>query len=99
MTRITRLSIMKVTRTTRFVLLYYIDIAHTFVQIFIECSRINYMSKSNCKNSMLFVRVIMLFLRVSSCLQFHGYKLHSFYIKHILSRVDSSRRHICIKKW
>jgi len=29
MTRITRLSIMKVTRTTRFILLYYIDIAHT----------------------------------------------------------------------
>jgi len=25
---------MKVTRTTRFVLLYYIDIAHTFAQIF-----------------------------------------------------------------
>jgi len=29
MTRVTRLSIMKVTRTTRFVLLYYTDIAHT----------------------------------------------------------------------
>jgi len=31
---------------------------HTFTQIFIECSRINYVFKSNCKNSMLFVRVI-----------------------------------------
>jgi len=30
---------------------------HTFAQIFIECSRINYVSKSNCKNPMLFVRV------------------------------------------
>jgi len=39
-------------------LLYYTDIAHTFAQIFVECSRIIYMSKSNCKNSMLFVRVI-----------------------------------------
>jgi len=29
MTKITRLSIMKVTRTTCFVLLYYTDIAHT----------------------------------------------------------------------
>jgi len=56
-TRITRLSIMKVTRTTRFVLLYRYR-THTFAQIFIECSRINYVSKSNCKNSMLFVRVI-----------------------------------------
>jgi len=34
MTRITQLSIMKVRRTTRFVLLYYTDIAHTHAQIF-----------------------------------------------------------------
>jgi len=34
MTRITRLLIMKVTRTTRFVLLYCTDIAHTYLHKF-----------------------------------------------------------------
>jgi len=43
-----------------------------------------YRPKSNCKNWNL---------------QFRGYKMHSFYIKHILSRVDSSKRHIWITKW
>jgi len=45
------------------VLLYRYQ-THIFAQIFIECSRINYVSnksKSNCKNSMLFVRVIFVF--------------------------------------
>jgi len=81
---------MKVTRTTRFVLLYYTNIAraharthththararahthththtHTFAQIFIKCSRINYVFKSNCKNSMLFVYVIFVESSISS---------------------------------
>jgi len=59
MTRITRFSIMKMTRRTHFVLLYYIDFAHIHVRTnFYRCSRINYVSKFNCENSMLFVCVI-----------------------------------------
>jgi len=51
MTKITRLLIMKV--TTLCIALLYPYRTHTFAQIFIKCSRINYVSKSNCKNSML----------------------------------------------
>jgi len=53
------LLIIKVTRTTCYVLLYYTNIAHTFAHIFVECFCINYVSKSNCKNSMLFVCIIV----------------------------------------
>jgi len=42
MIRITRLSIMKVTRTTCFVLLYYTDIAHTHSHKFFVCTGLLY---------------------------------------------------------
>jgi len=42
------------TKKTRFVLLYRYR-AHTFAQIFIEYSRISYVSKSNCNKCCLFV--------------------------------------------
>jgi len=48
----------KVTKTTFCIVLLYRYRTHTIAQIFIECSRINYVSKSNCKNSILFICVI-----------------------------------------
>jgi len=42
MTRITLLSIIKVTRTTLFVLLYYTDIAYTHLHKFFVCTDLLY---------------------------------------------------------